>query len=163
MFLMSGWVKKLILLIIVSCFLVGCDFGASTKTKANVSLPILTTVTGEHIDFNHLKRQWVVINYWANWCEPCKKEIPELNNFSQTHDNVYMVGVNYDGVDNHRLLELIAKNEIHYFNSLTDPTQSLNLGDIPGLPVTFVFNQKGELRKTLFGPQTAETLEKSLS
>jgi thiol-disulfide isomerase/thioredoxin len=155
-------VKQFILLVIAIFTLISCSSEHSDKTKLKTSLPILTTITGEHIDFNHLKRQWVVINYWANWCEPCKKEIPELNTFAKMHDNVYMVGVNYDGVDNHRLLELIAKNEIHYFNSVTDPNQSLQLGDIPGLPVTFVFNQKGKLRKTLFGPQTAKTLEKSL-
>ena len=139
---------------IVGLGLMAC--GSQPVTK--IALPIIKTITGEFIDFNHLKRPWVVVNYWANWCEPCKKEIPELNAFAQTHDNVYVVGVNYDGVDNRQLTELIAKNDIHYFNSLLDPSQALGIGDIPGLPVTFVFNQQGKLTQTLFGPQTQASL-----
>lgn len=151
--------KKKLLLAFLSLGLMACN----EPSEHSTSLPVIKTITGEAIDFNHLKRSWVMINYWASWCEPCKKEIPELNAFAQTHDNVYMVGVNYDGVDNHQLTELIAKNNIHYFNSMLDPTTALGLGDIPGLPVTFVFNQQGKLMKTLYGPQTQKTLAKVIA
>lgn len=146
--------KPLCILMVVFLGLSGCDHQSTAKQL----LPSIKTITGEVIDFNHLNRPWVIVNYWANWCEPCKKEIPELNAFAESHNNVYMVGVNYDGVDNRQLTELIAKNDIHYFNSMMDPSQELGVGDIPGLPVTFVFNQSGKLTKTLYGPQTQKTL-----
>lgn len=152
--------KKCVLLAALSMTLLACK-GENPSTK--IALPIIKTITGEKIDFNHLERNWVVINYWANWCEPCKKEIPELNAFSESHDNVYMIGVNYDGIDTHQLTEVIAKNDIHYFNSLLDPSVSLGIGDIPGLPVTFIFNQQGKLEKTLYGPQTRKSLAKAIS
>jgi len=152
--------KKYFLMACLIFCVVACSSNESPKKE---NLAIIKTITGEKIDFNHLKRNWVVVNYWANWCEPCKKEIPELNAFAQTHDNVYMVGVNYDGVDNHQLTELIAKNDIHYFNAMLDPSSELGLGDIPGLPVTFVFNQQGQLAKTLYGPQTEKSLAKVIS
>ena len=143
--------------------LVGCDDSGSKVTKSLTPPPKIKTVTGEVIDFSHLKRQWVMVNYWANWCESCKKEIPELNAFADSHGNdVYLIGVNYDGVGNKQLLELIAKNEIHYFNAQTDPAQVLSIGDIPGLPVTFVFDKTGKLKTRLYGPQTEESLNKAI-
>ena len=147
-------ISSLIAVLMIALSLAACDKGTNVKQH----LPSIKTITGEIIDFNHLKRPWVIINYWANWCEPCKKEIPELNAFAESHDNVYMVGVNYDGVDNRQLTELIAKNDIHYFNSMLDPSAELDVGDIPELPVTFIFNSNGKLMKTLYGPQTQKTL-----
>ncbi len=155
--------KKVFLGLALSCGLIACQPQGQKKPVVQAQLkPVIKTITGDQIDFNHLKRPWVIVNYWANWCAPCKQEIPELNKFAASHDNVYLIGVNYDGVDSRQLLELIAKNDIHYFNALTDPSQSLGVGDIPGLPVTFVFNEKGKLHKKLFGPQTAESLSKAL-
>lgn len=152
---------KTLLSIFLCLSLLACDNQAKhsshSKFKAGA---LIRTVTGEKIDLNKLNRQWLIVNYWANWCEPCKKEIPELNALAKSHHDLYLVGVNYDGVNDSSLLELIAKNKIEYFNALNDPTEQLGVGDIPGLPVTFVFNQKGELQKTLYGPQTKQSLEK---
>jgi thiol-disulfide isomerase/thioredoxin len=156
---MKYCIKRFTTLMIMILGLVACG----SQPTSHQILPSIKTITGEIIDFNHLNRPWVIVNYWANWCEPCKKEIPELNAFSESHDNVYMVGVNYDGVDNRQLTELIAKNDIHYFNSMLDPSQELGVGDIPGLPVTFIFNQAGKLTKTLYGPQTQKTLSEVIS
>ena len=44
-----------------------------------------------------LRGQWVVINYWAQWCKPCIEEIPELNALDQKYEQVTVLGVNYDG------------------------------------------------------------------
>ncbi|HAT8088119.1 TPA: TlpA family protein disulfide reductase, partial [Legionella pneumophila] len=55
------------------------------------------------------------------------------------------------------------KFNINYPNLLKDPAQDLQLGDITGVPVTFVFNPKGQLIKKLYGGQTAKTLEKVIA
>ena len=41
--------------------------------------------------------QWVVINYWAQWCKPCIEEIPYLNTLDRDYAQVTVLGVNYDG------------------------------------------------------------------
>ena len=38
---------------------------------------------GPNTNIDKLNGNWVVINYWADWCAPCIKEIPELNNFAE--------------------------------------------------------------------------------
>src|SRR5690606_11211450 len=45
-----------------------------------------------------LQGQWLVINYWAEWCAPCRKEIPELNALPEHIDGVRVLGVNFDGL-----------------------------------------------------------------
>ena len=44
-----------------------------------------------------LRGRWVIINYWAKWCHPCIREIPELNSSIRYYDQVSVLGVNYDG------------------------------------------------------------------
>ncbi|HAZ7574315.1 TlpA family protein disulfide reductase [Legionella sp. PATHC032] len=117
---------------------------------------------GHNIPFSSLKGKWVFINYWASWCETCVDEIPEFNRFYKNHkkDAVALYAVNYDALPLPEQKLLIKKFNINYPNLLKDPAQDLQLGDITGVPVTFVFNPKGQLIKKLYGGQTAETLEK---
>jgi thiol-disulfide isomerase/thioredoxin len=115
---------------------------------------------GQNIPFSQLKGKWVFINYWASWCPGCLEEIPEFNLFYEHHkkDPVALFAVNFEGLPVAYQKSLIRRFNIHYPSLIQDPSDELHLGDIPGIPVTFVFNPKGELVKTLYGSQTAKTL-----
>lgn len=123
---------------------------------------VLTETNGQHYLFSSLKGKWVMLNYWAGWCQTCIDEIPELNHFYQRHKDIVLFGVNYDGIPLVKQHQLIEKYHIKYPHLQQDPGHALNLGDIVGLPVTFIFNPKGELVDTLYGGQTAKSLEKAL-
>lgn len=121
----------------------------------------LKTLNGPTLDFGKLEGQWVIINYWASWCKPCYEEIPELNRFYEKYrtKNVQLLGVNYDSVEPRELAKIIQKIGVHYPTLLTDPSEPLGLGDIPGLPATYVFTPTGHLKIKLFGKQTRKSLE----
>ena len=55
---------------------------------------------GKFFSFDNQSADWVIVNYWAEWCAPCRKEIPELNelnDFQMKDGNVIKVyGVNFD-------------------------------------------------------------------
>lgn len=124
--------------------------------------PVLKTIQGQAIPFSSLKGQWVFINYWASWCQPCLEEIPELNQFYQAHKKdkqVQLFAVNYDGLPVAAQKQLINQLGISYPSLSNNPARFLKLGDITGVPVTFVFNPKGELSQTLYGPQSADFLQ----
>jgi len=116
------------------------------------------------IAFSSLKGRWVFINYWASWCPGCVEEIPELNQFYAAHkDQVALFAVNYDGLPLWQQRRLMKEFKIKYPGLLQDPAQSLQLGDIRGIPVTFVFNPQGKLVTALYGGQTMDSLKKVLA
>lgn len=126
---------------------------------------LLKDSSGHHTSFSNLKGKWVLINYWAGWCQTCIEEIPELNRFYHSHKNdpVALYAVNYDALPNAEQKALIKRLNIRYPSLLQDPGEQLKLGDIRGVPVTFVFNPQGNLVKTLYGGQNMASLNKVIA
>lgn len=121
---------------------------------------ILKDTRGQKISFDSLKGKWVLINYWASWCQPCLDEIAELNRFyNKNKDEVALFAVNFDALPLSSQMALIKKYKINYPSLQRDPASALNLGEIRGVPATFVFNPQGNLSTTLYGGQTEKTLK----
>ena len=103
---------------------------------------------------------WVFVNYWAEWCAPCRYEIPQLNAFRAAmagHDAM-VVGVNFDGVDGAALQGLIHRMKIEFPVTTQDPRGRFGYEMPSVLPTTVVIDPKGTVAATLVGPQTQETL-----
>lgn len=115
---------------------------------------------GKPVELKDHQGKWLIINYWAPWCEPCKKELPEMNHFYLTHQTTVLVyGVDYDHPTMEQLQAIGKRMGLDYPLLVEDPAQKLKLNDIQSLPVTFIFNPKGKLVRTLVGPQKSQDLE----
>ena len=70
---------------------------------------------GSFTQSSHWDGRWLVINYWAEWCAPCRDEIPELNELHHARVNhgLVMLGVNWDGLQGEKLTDVIERLEIH--------------------------------------------------
>ncbi len=126
---------------------------------------ILHDLTGRDISFSDLQGKWVFINYWASWCRPCVEEIPELNRFYEENknNNIALFAVNYDALPPDMQEKLIKKLGILYPSLRQDPATALELGDIRGVPVTFVFNPQGQLSNALYGGQSVGSLKEVIA
>lgn len=126
---------------------------------------LLKDIQGNDIPFSSLKGKWVFINYWASWCPGCLEEIPQFNRFYFAHqkDKIALFAVNFDGLPLAQQNSLIKRFNIQYPSLAQDPSDALRLGDIRGIPVTFVFNPAGALVKTLYGGQTADDLNQVMT
>jgi thiol-disulfide isomerase/thioredoxin len=107
--------------------------------------------------------EWLLVNYWAEWCKPCLEEIPELNAFAREHAaRARVLMVNYDGVQGEQLQVQARRLGIETVLLDTDPAARLGYERPQVLPMTFVIGPDGRLRGTLIGPQTVQTLLASI-
>ena len=105
-----------------------------------------------------LRGQWVVINYWAQWCKPCIEEIPQLNALDAQYTQVTVLGVNYDGASGAELDQQRQKLGVAFASLQADPAAQLGTTRPVVLPTTLIVDPAGQLVATLIGPQTLESL-----
>lgn len=106
----------------------------------------------------------IVVNYWADWCKPCLVEIPELNRFAGQHAaGVIVLAVNFDQPERSKQQAAAQQAGIRYSLLMEDPATALGLPHVAGLPMTFIVNDRGELKQALAGQQTLASLEAALS
>jgi thiol-disulfide isomerase/thioredoxin len=104
--------------------------------------------------------KWLVINYWAEWCLPCRREIPELNRFAEKYRNsIAVFAVNFDGALGTELDRQIKKFDIQFNILESDPANQLAYPSPVVLPTTIFIDPEGKIHHTLIGPQTLATLE----
>ena len=110
--------------------------------------------------FSELRGHWLLINYWAEWCAPCRDEIPELNELHEMRQGhgVEVFGVNYDEVRGEKLVELMQEMDIRFPVLIEDPRARWGYEQPAVLPTTIVIGPNGGLHSQLHGPQTLEAL-----
>ena len=105
--------------------------------------------------------KWVIVNFWATWCGPCIKEIPELTRFYHHYreKGVMVIGINFEELPVERLKQAIDEFAIDY--------PVLRIGSVPlvpfeplkGLPSTFAVSPQGRLVKSWLGPVDEKVLQ----
>ncbi len=145
--------KKLLVLSLVALLtvlLAACDSGKRVLTSS-----------GEFINLLPTENSYLLLNYWADWCLPCKEEIPELNQLHQTSKkhNVAVLGVNYDALVGSALEEQIVRMGIEFPVLVEDPRSMFGFLEPEVLPMTVLVDSDGKVAKVLVGPQTLEGIE----
>lgn len=111
----------------------------------------------------------VLINYWAIWCAPCRKEVPELNELMHEYsDKIQIVGINFDDVKGDKLASQVTRLDIKFPSLLKnsdqpDPRQIWHMEPVTVLPETLIVDAKGNLKHRLIGPQDKASLEALLN
>ena len=113
---------------------------------------------GSDTSLSTLNGNWIVINYWADWCAPCIKEIPELNEFAKENEDLFVYTFNFDHLEIEDLAPLAKKFKISVPSLVTHPREIWGIQTPPAVPATFFINPNGELVLSLFRPQTKDKL-----
>ncbi|RMA78813.1 TlpA family protein disulfide reductase [Umboniibacter marinipuniceus] len=131
----------------------------SACAEKPISLQLLPS--GSHAMTNDTG-EYTVLNYWAIWCAPCRREIPELNEFDHLSADVTVVGVNWDRDDADTTLEYMERMGIEFPVTDGDPLQQLAIIRPEILPTTFVFDANGRLVATLVGEQDGQSIRAAI-
>lgn len=139
-------------------------FLCAVSILAGCSKPDFVDTDGKSGRFQDFTGKWLVINYWAEWCEPCREEIPELNKLSEKNKKtVEVMAVSFDQLSLDELADQAQKMGIEFRVLTTDPAGLLGFRRPPALPATYILKPDGSFYKELLGPQTEESISALLS
>ena len=113
---------------------------------------------GNGFEWQDFQGQWLVVNYWAEWCAPCREEVPELNAL-HTKAGWQVLGVNFDRPPLTELRRQMSALGVDFPVLQSEQGQRLRELTPRVLPATYVFDPQGVLRRTLLGPQTQASIE----
>lgn len=126
---------------------------------AGCARPDFYDTNGKGYRYEQLRGNWFVINYWATWCAPCVKEIPELVALGENHDDIVVMGVNFDAPeDDDEMAAQIEKMKITFPVMAGDPHRYYGIDPPQVMPTTLIVDPDGMLTDLLIGPQTQASL-----
>jgi len=109
----------------------------------------LKDLTGANQSLANLRGRVVVLNFWATWCEPCKKEMPDLSAIQNDYAamGVQVIGAAADAAaDSAKVIKFIRENKVNFpvwLGASTDDMKRFGVGEV--LPATVIINRDGKV------------------
>lgn len=142
--------------------------GAAVAAKGDTLPPLaLLDRSGQPAGLEQWSGKLLVLNFWATWCGPCRKEMPELDRFQRKHADagVQVVGIALD--DETAVAGFLRETPVAYpvllsANPAANP--ALRLGNTYGaLPFSVLVGRDGRILDTRLGEVTETSLENWLA
>jgi peroxiredoxin len=145
---------------VLALLIAGAAFAGVQKGQRapEFSLPSLS---GSKVALSSLRGKVVVVDFWAHWCEPCKKELPQLDRLGKQYaqKGVVVLAVNIDEQrgDAERMVKQLGVS----MDVLLDPARSVaGTYDLPKMPTSFVIDKKGLVRYVNAGFDGAKDVDR---
>jgi len=122
----------------------------------------LPNLEQESMALQSLPEPIVVLNFWATWCGPCVAEIPELNAFHDANPEVGLYGISVDTVSTSGLKVHAKKLGMKYTILHDTASKVASAYGVDGIPVTFVVDQKREIRRVFVGSIDRKQLQEAV-
>ena len=167
--------KRLLLIFAVVGF-VGCNRQSTSPpqpTKQIVAGEIgsqlpdfsATDLQGHPLSSGDLRGKVVLIDFWATWCQPCKKEMPGYQRLADEYGSrgFVVIGFKFDNMpDMEDPIEFAKQIGVHYPLAVATDELKRQFGGIEGLPTTILYDRQGVLRMKVIGFEYTENIEQAL-
>src|SRR5687768_13238463 len=140
--------------------------GATATPAPPAIVPSLkiTTLDGQAWDLAARRGQWVVVNFWATWCSPCLKEIPDLTALDAKRADLEVIGLAYEEITPADMQAFLKQHPAGYPIAILDVYDPPKDFDTPrGLPMTYLIAPDGTVAQRFLGPVTAQELEQAIA
>ncbi len=117
-------------------------------------------IKGGLMDLSHYKGKVLVINFFATWCPPCLKELPDFVMLQKKYESrgLQFIGVAVDGSRN-EIIKFAKEKGLNYPQVMGNPDLEPVFGDIQGVPMSFVVDRQLRIVDSWVGYQRPETVE----
>ncbi len=116
-------------------------------------------LNGKQHNFKDYRGKWVIVNYWATYCPPCRVEVTDLNIFYEEQKKIAVVlGLDVGGDPIPELKKFKQEFELSYIMAPAQQSTLLAFGVIEALPTTFIVSPQGELVHRHIGMITYDDL-----
>lgn len=111
------------------------------------------------------EQAWRIVNYWSEWCAPCRVEIPMFNSLQERlkAGNIRIVGINFDDDPLEVTLEIAKEMGIEFPVLSQEEVERLGLRPPDVLPTTYILSPSGKVAAKLIGMQSEEDILKELA
>jgi len=122
-------------------------------------------LNNNNVSLSQYKNKWLLVNFWATWCAPCRDEIPELNDLAKNNNKVQLVGIAIDEIEAVKIF--LSKTPIYYDSYISNDMDGLeiskSLGNEKGiLPFTVLITPSGKIQEAFYGRLDVNSLNKYL-
>ena len=120
----------------------------------------LQQLGGEEVSLSDFRGGWVVVNYWATWCTPCLKEIPDLSELHKERSDLTVLGLAFEDLEDSDFAGFLEDFDVSYPILKVDVYQPPEPFGAPRvLPTTIILDKQGRAVKAFLGPVTREAIE----
>ena len=152
-------------LAIVSLAIVCPLASAATQTDAVTPELLTTTLDGKSFDLTAQRGHVVLVHFWATWCTPCIKEMPELEAFYERYRarGVELIALSEDRTrDLDEVHRMVHHMNVDYLVAMAHKASRNSFGNPSALPVTYVIDANGVVRAEM-RPDTLPVTEENLA
>ena len=141
-----GWLIRISVVLVAVASVVKSASAAPAMNKEAPPL-VASELSGAIFDLGKLRGKVVLVNYWATWCAPCRKEMPLLNSFYRRfHDQgLEMIGISTDRPQDFMKMRKVS-DTLAYPTSTLDRISENGFGPPEGFPLTYVIDRDGIVR-----------------